>query len=508
MSDRGQRGEGRRPRQVVFIMTDTQRTDMLGCYGNADMVTPGIDALAARGLLFERAYTCQPVCGPARSALFTGQFPHSNGAWGNSMPLGANVRTIGQRLTDQGILAGYIGKYHLDGGDYFGLGEASPGWDPETWYDMRNYLEEFSEEDRVATRSATTMLERGVTGPDTYAWRATDRALDFMRRHRDEDYLLVISYDEPHGPSVCPEPYASMYKDYEFPKSPNVWGRLEDKPTHQRVWAGESYEEDKDALKLKARFLFGCNSFVDSQIARLDEGIQELAGDALVIYTSDHGDFLGSHSLYAKGPAIYDEICHIPLIICDPTRPEARRSPDPVSHIDLVPTMLDHFGLERPEPLEGTSLAPTLRDETVRVNEHIFIEFGRYEIDHDGFGGFRPMRAVYDGRYKLAIHLLSGDELYDLETDPHEMNNRILDPELAEVRDRLHDAILDWMNETRDPFRGYDWERRPWREDAREASWDYTGFTRQREDSFYERRQLDYATGLEITELHRPKEKL
>ena len=78
-------------RQVVFLMTDTQRKDMLGCYGNPDMKTPNLDRLAAEGVRFEKAYTCQPVCGPARSAIFTGTYPHSNGMWGNSMPLGDNV---------------------------------------------------------------------------------------------------------------------------------------------------------------------------------------------------------------------------------------------------------------------------------------------------------------------------------------------------------------------------------------------------------------------------------
>ena len=100
-------------KNVIVIMTDTQRTDMLGCYGNPDMKTPSLDRLAAQGIRFDRAYTCQPVCGPARSAMFTGTFPHSNGAWGNSMPLGDNVKTIGQRLRDNGIHTAYIGKWHL-----------------------------------------------------------------------------------------------------------------------------------------------------------------------------------------------------------------------------------------------------------------------------------------------------------------------------------------------------------------------------------------------------------
>ena len=121
----------------------------------------------------------------------------------------------------------------------------------------------------------------------------------------------------------------------------------------------------------------------------------------------------------------------------------------------------------------------TFRDPTRRPNDSIFIEFGRFEVDHDGMGGFQPLRAIFDGRHKLAINLLSSDELYDLKTDPQEMTNLILStaPEHVAIRNALHDRLLDWMNQTRDPFRGYYWERRPWRTDARPATWGYTGMT-------------------------------
>jgi uncharacterized sulfatase len=139
------------------------------------------------------------------------------------------------------------------------------------------------------------------------------------------------------------------------------------------------------------------------------------------------------------------------------------------------------------------------------VNEAVFIEFGRYEVDHDGFGGFQPLRCAVDERWKLNVNLLSTDELYDLREDPAEMVNLIESPRHASVRDALHDRLLDWMNRTRDPFRGYWWERRPWRQGARPATWEYTGMTRQRENEEYEPRQLDYDTGLPMTAAVRKK---
>ena len=144
-------------KQMVFIMTDTQRWDMVNCYRETGLSTPCLDALAADGVRFERAYTTQPVCGPARAGLFTGTYPSWNGSWANGMALGDNVKTIGQRLSDNGIKCAYIGKWHLDGTDYFGNGFCPDGWEEEYWYDMRRYLEELTEDERVKSRAKKTM---------------------------------------------------------------------------------------------------------------------------------------------------------------------------------------------------------------------------------------------------------------------------------------------------------------------------------------------------------------
>jgi uncharacterized sulfatase len=496
----------KKARRIILIMTDTQRTDMLGCYGNPDMKTPGLDRLASEGVRFDKAYTCQPVCGPARAAMFTGTYPHSNGAWGNSMALGDNVKTIGQRLRDNGIHAAYVGKWHLDGGDYFGLGRCPDGWDADYWYDMRNYLDELSEEERLRSRDPSLNRDPDLTEDFTFGHRCSQRAIDFVSKHSTDDFFLVVSYDEPHHPFVCPKPFSEMYTGYAWPKSKNIWDSLENKPEHHRAWAGERLFEDKDALQITPADFLGCNSFIDYEIGRVIEAIDRHAPDALVIYTSDHGDFLSSHSLSGKGAAMYDEITHIPFIVRWPGHaPSGSVCPHPVSHIDLVPTIMDAMDLLIPKLLEGASMLETFETPEVRPNEAIFMEFSRYEIDHDSFGGFQPIRACTDGRFKLTINLLTSDELYDLDTDPEEMVNLIASPAHAQARDRLHDAILDWMNETRDPFRGYHWERRPWRKDARPATWTYTNMTRQRENEEYEPRQLDYGTGLEMVKATRKK---
>lgn len=489
-------------KQIVWIMTDTTGYNMVGCYGSK-ISTPCIDSMAHSGLRFERAYTCQPVCGPARSALFTGLFPHSNGSWGNSMPLGADVKTLGQRLSERGIACGYIGKWHLDAGDYFGYGICPDGWEKKYWYDMKCYLDELTDEERLFSRDANSS-RKNIPASFTYGYRVTERALAFIREHKDEDFFLVVSYDEPHGPSLCPEPYASMYEEY-LGSNPAWTDDLSDKPECLRIWAETTGEKElsRRHCGISPR-VAACNSYIDSQIGRVLDCARNQAPDSLRLFTSDHGDAGHAHGLSAKGPSVYDEIARIPLIFEGACVPINRVYPHVVSHIDLPATVLDYMDTPRPVMLEGESLLPQLTDPDRPTGRPAHVEFGRYEIDHDGFGGFQPMRAVITDEYKLALHLLDSDEMYDTVSDPYNLKNVISDENYAAARNALHDELLDWMNRTRDPFRGYQWQCRPWRKDKR-PSWNVDGYTRQRENDPGEYRQLDYSTGLTMKEATRKK---
>ncbi|MEG0951186.1 MAG: sulfatase-like hydrolase/transferase, partial [Niameybacter sp.] len=291
---------------------------------------------------------------------------------------------------------------------------------------------------------------------------------------------------------------------------------LEGKPEHHKVWAGvnektgkrtpeQIVETTNNGKGSRQDIFFGCNTFVDDEMGRVMEAIDDYAPDALVIYTSDHGTFFGEHGLREKGPAMYDEITNIPLIMrCKAFQKQGIVDGAPVSHVDIAPTVFDMMGVPIPKMFVGNSLKEQITEGN-RANDYIFMEFGRFEVDHDGFGGVQLVRATFDGRYKLVINLLTSDELYDLEADPYEVNNLIEDEAYEEIRNRLHDALLEEMNTSRDPFRGYYWERRPWRVNARKVTWAYTGMTRQKQNEEYEPKQLDYSTGLEMTEAVRCK---
>lgn len=494
-------------RQIILIMTDTTRKDMLGCYGDERMQTPYLDRLASRSIRYERAYCAQPVCGPARSCIFTGQFPHSNGVVANSMPLGDNVKTVGQRLTDMGVPCAYIGKYHLDGGDYFGTGRCPEGWDQDYWYDMRCYLNEMEEEDRLRSRKQASSFE-GLEEGFTYAEKCTAKAVKYLESHSAaESFFLTLSYDEPHGPSLCPSPYCNMYDGMNARPCPNLVDDLEGKPLFQKIWGARNLEKSMEEMQtwiLKQKMLYCCNSFVDSQIGRVLNVIDEKYPNAMVIYTSDHGDAMGAHRLEAKGPSIYDEICNIPLLIAAPGC-NSRVLTAPVSHVDLVPTILEWFHKPIPKLLEGKSLVKQILGEVDSVQEEIYLEFTRYEVDHDGFGGLQMMRGIITERLKMAVHLLDTDEMYDNTSDPYELINLIHDDSYKEIRNQLHDKILQHMNDTRDTYRGYQWAMRPYREWKAAVSWSCDGYTRQRENEEYEPIQLDYSTGLPMIAAIRKK---
>ena len=493
----------KKPRQAIIILGESVRADMLNCYRHTGLRTPNLDRLASQGIKFEKAYNCQPVCAPARSAIWTGLFPHTNGVWANSMPLGDTEHTLGQLLHDRHVHCAFIGKWHLDGFDYFGSGRPAPGWDPEYWYDMRDYLMELSPEDRIRSRNMSTGNDPMWTADDCYGHRVTNRALDFLSKHKNEDYLLCVAYDEPHDPSLCPKEYSDSYKDFAFPSSPNVDDPLTDKPAEQRIWAGVRLNRDEPPIH--APQFFGAHTFIDDEVGRIFAEVERSAPNALILYTADHGVFLESHRLTDKGPAMYNEITRIPFIVKWPgVAPANTVCHHPVSQIDVSGTIMDYFGFDVPRTMEGTTMLSTFKDPTVAPHTEIYIEWGRYEVDHDGFGAYQPIRCVFDGRYKLSIHLLTTDELYDLESDPAEIMNLIDSSEHAIKRNELHDKLLNWMNLTRDPFRGYYWGRREWRPDFPET-WNNAGMTRQRENDGYLPRELDYDTGLTMKSATRPK---
>jgi len=481
----------------VLIMTDTQGANVVSTYTGLELGTANIDNLARTGIKFTRAYTTCPLCTPARAGIFTGIYPHTAGAWTNNLPLGDNIKTMGQRFRDNGYRTAYIGKWHLDGHDYFGTGLCPDGWEEAYWYDGKRYLSELSENEIHLWRRGLSTVDRlrahDIRPEFTWAHRVSDRAIDFLDACSNRPFLLVVSYDEPHHPYTCPPEYAERFENYAYPTGPAAHDTLVNKPAHQQEWARASTVQLEDGC-FHHPLYFGCNSFVDHEIGRVIDAVHQKAPEnTVVIFTSDHGDMLGAHQLVGKGPAMYEEITHMPLIVELPDGYGAGTvNSTLVSHIDLLPTLLELAGLDIPPIMEGQSIVPLLYGEE-DVGRDVIVEFHRYEIEHDSWGGFQPIRCIVQGDYKLVINLLHTDELYDLRTDPAEVENLIDHPDYTGIRNALHERLLDWMYEKRDPFRGPCWERRPWQA-TRRLRW--RGSFRPRPADGYAPGVRDYDTGL------------
>ncbi|MBW7981042.1 sulfatase-like hydrolase/transferase [Enterobacillus tribolii] len=479
----------------LLIMTDTQATNMVGCYSGKPLNTRHIDELAGEGVRFNSAYTCAPVCTPARAGLFTGIYSNQSGPWTNNVAPGKNISTMGRYFRDAGYHTCYIGKWHLDGHDYFGTGVCPPEWDAEFWYDGANYLAELDESEIGLWRNGLNSVEdlRANQIDETFTWahRISNRAIDFLHRpeRAQEPFLMVVSYDEPHHPFTCPPEYLEKYQDFYYDLGAKAHDDLSGKPVHHRLWAEAMPSPVGEDGLYHHPLYFACNDFVDDQIGRVVAALTpEQQANTWVIYTSDHGEMMGAHRLISKGAAMYDDITRIPLIFRPPLGQAKPEQVDaPVSHVDVLPTMMKLAGIHQPDILPGGDILSASDDRGVMV------EFNRYEIEHDSFGGFIPVRCWVTDRFKLVLNLFTSDELYDRHEDPAELRNLIDDPRYAAERDAMHDALLDYMDHIRDPFRTYQWSCRPWRPQAQPR---WMGAFRPRPEDDYSPVVRDYDTGL------------
>ncbi len=469
---------------IVFVFTDTTNRHHLGCYGCTGAKTPNTDRLAAEGVRFDNSYSSSPVCTPARGCVFTGVHAVTNGAWYNDATPYSNVKMMGEIFAEAGYKVGYSGKWHLDGGLYLGYGKAQGGFPQEWWYDGKNYVDDIGPEKakqwkQFARQDWEGMLEMAFESEDCWAHRVTDRAIDFLEKAGDEPFIFVAAFDEPHGPFMCPREYLEAADPAGMEMRPNVGESLEGKPRHQTIMA-EGHNNVEEDLRNYWRYYSACNSFVDAQIGRIVEAVDRLHGDdTIIVFSSDHGEQMGSHNTWGKGWVMYEENIKTPLIVRGPCVTKGGVSKSLVGQVDILPSFCEVAGIDIPEQLQGKSFAPILKDPNVVTQDKLYVTYTRFgndgvpSIDHERDGSFLtshkgrrgefyPSRVMLDGRHKLVINLLDTDEFYDLQDDPYEMQNSIDDPAYKDVRDALHDALLDQLQKTRDPIRSAAWVYRPW----------------------------------------------
>ena len=422
---------------VVFIFTDQQNRDALGCMGNPNLETPNLDRLAEKGVLFRRCYSNHPVCGPYRGALMTGQYTSRCGVTRNQSALPAGTTTFADAFNAAGYQTSWVGKWHLGGNGNGPIPEElRGGFQRFKGYQCYNgfykdvcFYDEQNREHRYDYHRTEVTTDLALSELDTLTADSAGRP-----------FMLMVSYQAPHYP-VQPAPeYEAMYKDRKIVRRPNGQEVDPFTPTvnprspspHELDPDFQRYGNDLDAY---IRLYNAMCTQMDANVGRLLRRLESLgvADDTMIVFTSDHGDMQGSHGLKNKHVP-YEESVGIPLIIHVPKLPGCRVSDCLVSGIDMMPTCLELAGIEPVDTVDGQSIAPILRGQTDTTRNTVFSECG--------------WRMIITEEWKLAARHKDGVWTPFLMThiaeDPYEQNNRVDNPSDAAIQESLLARLQKW----------------------------------------------------------------
>lgn len=489
-----------KPKNIFFIMCDQLRADYLSCYGHPALETPHIDGLAQRGVRFERAYVQSPICGPSRMCTYTGRYMSSHGSLWNQHPLKVGEMTMGDYLRPLGLRTTLVGKTHM-AADYEGLTRL--GIDPDSkqgvWLRECGF-EPFERDDGLHPQPNSYLpynqylhnlgyehpnpwlyFANSTIDPDgnvhsgwsmrNAKWPAnikeehsettymTGRAIDFIEAAGDEPWCLHLSYIKPHWPYIAPAPYHNIYGIEAM--LPVNCIEAERKDPHPVYAAFMQHPESQTFARQIVRqtvmpVYMGLIKQIDDQIGRLLRFLDERdqLEQTIIIFTSDHGDYLGDHWLGEKN-LYHEESIRIPLIIVDPSaEADATRgtvNDDLVESIDLLPTFVDLAGgSPQPHRLEGRSLRPFLHGQSPDEWRDFVIS----EIDFSGHEARQMLKLSPDDcratvlrtkRWKYILHHRFRPQLYDLSHDPHEQIDLGQDPAYESTRRDLHEQLFTWF---------------------------------------------------------------
>ena len=450
---------------IVLFMTDQLRRDALGCYGNNICRTPNLDKLAELGVCCENTFTVSPVCSPSRASLMTGLYPHNNGvminthiapAWNRG--LSPETQTFSSVLKQAGYAMDYVGKWHVNqdlGPREFGFDRHEEKRKKKNPLPGTETVVDFGNGETYVVAAANSNAEEETTP----ALR-TRRGIEMMRERADEDtpFFLRVDITEPHHPNIPPEPYASMYNPEEIPPWDNFDDDFEDKPDGHIRKREEWGLTDKDWewwREVVAKY-YGDVTQIDSCVGEMLAATEELgiADNTIFVFTTDHGDALGSHNHFEKAGTMYDEVFRIPLIIKGPSKWITPGRVDSfVRLLDLMPTFVEWSGSKIETPVDGRSIAPLMRGGApTNWPDSVYCE------SHGEVWGYFSQRMVRTKRWKYVYAPHTKDELYDLEKDPAELRNLIDNPDYEDVLHEMKARLIGWNDATNDMFQ-WDWVR-------------------------------------------------
>ena len=450
------RAEHVRP-NVLFIAADDMNCD-LGVYGDPLVKTPNLDRLAKMGVRFDNAYCQQPLCGPSRASLMTGLRPDTLDMHTLKHELrqkNPDVVTLGQLFRNNGYFSARAGKiYHYGNPSQIGT-DAND--DPATWDERYNPAGiDKTQEDSIVRYGP----QKGGLGISMAWWdpvsedaehtdgMVADRIIELIREKKKEPFFLAAGFFNPHCPYVAPRKYFDLYPldQITVPDLREARADLEDVPPMavQRDMKRWPYYFDgvtQDQARKCKQAYYACNSFVDAQIGRLLDALEEndLVENTIVIFWSDHGYFLGEKGLWYKRKA-FERSARMPLIISAPGFTGGTKSKKPVELLDLYPTLADLCGLKPPSTLEGQSLKPLLLD----PDDEKWKKPAVTQVWHSKKAWGYSLR---DERWRYTEWLegRAGRELYDHANDPEEVNNLASSDVHQEIVARLSNRLAPFV---------------------------------------------------------------
>jgi choline-sulfatase len=451
---------------VLILMTDQQRADTISP-DNA-CLTPNIDRLLSEGVRFTEARTANSICSPARASLMTGLYPSAHGMVDctHNVPeyrakFDETLPTWSKRLEDVGFVGGYFGKWHVERANQpqpFGF-STYIGKGSKQYKEYRHSLG-YGEKQFVRRRAITQegYAERYLYGVYDEPAEATEpyflytEAMNFIGEQaaKGVPWMAVVSVIEPHDPFYALKSYYDRY-DPDRMALPASWqDDLQDKPGVLRrmrsVWRGLS---ETDLRQATACYYAMC-TLIDDQVGRMLDYLQKsgLQDDTLIIYVSDHGEMLGSHGLFHKGIPAFEESYRIPMVISGPgVRQPGRSSAAHVNIVDLAPTLIELTGAEPISGVHGKSLVPLLQENAIDIGQQPWNEtFAEFH----GQRYFFTQRIYWHSHYKYVFNGFDLDELYDLEADPHELNNLAEQPAYLPLLEEMIRAMWRWVHKVGD----------------------------------------------------------
>ncbi len=440
---------------LLFLYSDQHNASVLGCYGDPLVNSPNLDALAARGVVFEQAYSPAPLCGPSRMSLLTGRHPHENRVWTNDQILDAAMPTYAHAWGAAGYRPVLIGRLHSIGSDQLRgyaerqVGDHYPNYLVGRRVD-RGLLDGAQDPGRVSLRRSGA----GLNAYQVHDQEVTDAAVRFLnhegekRRRGDADpFCLTVGLMLPHQPYVAERRDYELYKDsMTLPDHPEPFSDALH-PHHRRWRAMHGIESVSDEECLRARAAYwGMVTRLDTMIGEIlgALGANGLAENTVIVYLSDHGDHVGEHGLWWK-QSFYEESARVPAIVVWPgVLPAGGRCRRVISSLDIAATMIAALG---GDPLPGAhgrdlrQLFPPDGESESAWEDIAYSEYCTYE------GWYHRM--VRRGEWKLCYYHEEPAQLFNLADDPCEMMNRADDPSCRKILRELTDQVLsDWNPET------------------------------------------------------------